>query len=208
MEKPKNIDGIEEKFLKIFWSKIFSGAELSCALTENAIIKAMKIFVFSDLHGSISSLRKVLSIWAQDPPDRIILLGDILNGGYEGGGFVCARELKKYSDKIIAVRGNCDREEDERLLGVSLPDRRDISIFGRSAHLGHRPIWSAFPEGDLVFTGHTHVKTLYEEMGVIYLNPGSIAYPRDSSASYAWITERGIGLYRLDDQTLLQEIKF
>ena len=42
--------------------------------------------------------------------------------------------------------------------------------------------------------GQTHVKELYEDRGVIHVNPGSIGKPRDGSYSYAILTKEGISL--------------
>ena len=77
----------------------------------------MRYFVFSDLHGSASALKKALALPSFQKADRILLLGDILHGGYEGASAECADLLKENKDRILAVRGNCDDESDAETLG-------------------------------------------------------------------------------------------
>lgn len=168
----------------------------------------MRYFIFSDLHGSASQLKKALALSAFCEADRVLLLGDILHGGYEGTSRECASLLKENKDRILAVRGNCDDESDSAALGFPLPECRGLSFKMHRVHLSHRPQVFAFPPGDIVMNGHTHSKTLYRDAGVIYLNPGSIAYPRDGIASYAVMDDDGIRLYDLETQEVLQEMKY
>ena len=157
----------------------------------------MRYFVFSDLHGSASALKKAIALPSFQKADRILLLGDILHGGYEGASAECAGLLKENKDRILAVRGNCD-----------LPEFRGFSLGMHRVHLSHRPQVFSFPPGDIVMNGHTHRKTLYRDAGVIYVNPGSIAYPRDGVASYAVMDENGIRLHALEDHSVLLELNF
>ena len=168
----------------------------------------MRYFVFSDLHGSASALKKALALPSFQKADRILLLGDILRGGYEGASSECAALLKENKDRILAVRGNCDDESDAETLGFPLPEFRGFSLGMHRVHLSHRPQVFSFPPGDIVMNGHTHRKTLYRDAGVIYVNPGSIAYPRDGVASYAVMDENGIRLHALEDHSVLLELHF
>lgn len=168
----------------------------------------MRYFVFSDLHGSASALKKAISLSSFQEADRILLLGDILHGGYEEASAECAALLRNHKDRILAVRGNCDDGSDVETLGFPLPEFRGLSFGMHRVHLSHRPQVFSFPPGDIVMNGHTHRKTLYRDAGVIYLNPGSIAYPRDGIASYATMDENGIRLHALEDDSILQEMKF
>ena len=164
--------------------------------------------MFSDLHGSASALKKVISLASFQEADRILLLGDILHGGYEETCSICAALLRNHKDRILAVRGNCDDESDAEALGFPLPEFRGFSLGMHRVHLSHRPQVFSFPPGDIVMNGHTHRKTLYRDAGVIYVNPGSIAYPRDGVASYAVMDENGIRLHALEDHSVLLELNF
>ena len=54
--------------------------------------------------------------------------------------------------------------------------------------------------GDLLMYGHTHVPVLKKSDGVYYINPGSIAFPKNGyPASYAVMDGGHIELRRLDD---------
>ena len=160
-------------------------------------------FVFSDLHGSVKAMDAIIEAIAEEKPDRILLLGDILHGAYDGDARCCEEKLRPYAAAILAVSGNCDYSSDEFRLGFALPETRTLNVYGRATHLSHRPATGVFPEGCLVLNGHTHRKAVYEDNGVIFLNPGSCALPRDEEASYATIDEQGIYLRRLSDRSLI-----
>ncbi len=76
----------------------------------------MKLMFASDLHGSLSATDKILELFAQSQADWLILLGDLLNHGPRNAlpdnyqPAQVAERLNHVSDKIVAVRGNCDSE--------------------------------------------------------------------------------------------------
>ena len=82
----------------------------------------MKLMFASDIHGSLPATERVLELFEQNGADWLILLGDLLNHGPRNAlpaGYQpaqVAERLNHYSDKIIAVRGNCDSEVDQMLL--------------------------------------------------------------------------------------------
>ena len=82
----------------------------------------MKLMFASDIHGSLPATERVLELFEQNGADWLILLGDLLNHGPRNAlpaGYQpaqVAERLNRYSDKIIAVRGNCDSEVDQMLL--------------------------------------------------------------------------------------------
>jgi hypothetical protein len=58
---------------------------------------------------------------------------------------------------------------------------------------------------DIVMSGHTHHYSLRKENGIIYLNPGSLTYPRDGSkGSFAVITDDGITIFDVDYKILAE----
>ena len=86
----------------------------------------MKLFVISDIHGSLYFLRKVINIFEKEKYDKILILGDEL---YHGPRNPLPRDyspkevieiLNKYKDRIIAVRGNCDSEVDQMVLNYPI----------------------------------------------------------------------------------------
>ena len=102
-----------------------------------------------------------------------------------------------------AVKGNCDSF---LISSAKIPDRDIFTICGKKIFMTHgnafgvsysteRLIYAAREaEADIVLYGHTHVKDCrYIEENEVYkkplyiMNPGSIAKPRDNSASFGYI---------------------
>ena len=84
---------------------------------------SMRTLVLSDIHGSAFACKMALSYLDKLKCDRIFLLGDLLYhgprnplpGGHDPQGVVDL--LSPLKDKITAVRGNCDAEVDQMVLG-------------------------------------------------------------------------------------------
>ena len=75
----------------------------------------MKYLLFSDTHGCLPALEKVLDFFEKEKCDMMCIMGDIINygprnriPGIDPKGIV--ERLNDLADKIIAVRGNCDAE--------------------------------------------------------------------------------------------------
>ena len=81
----------------------------------------MKLMIASDLHGSAYYTKKLLDACAQEQPDRLLLLGDLLYHGPRNAlprDYDCmavAEMLGTLRDRITAVRGNCDCEVDQMI---------------------------------------------------------------------------------------------
>ncbi len=172
-------------------------------------MEKMKYLIFSDLHGYPFALDKVLSHAKEKKADCLICLGDILHGGYGEEGGECTRKLRFCGYSVLAVQGNCDYPSDAEVLGFELPYARSFVFEGHTVHLQHRPYdYISFPPKDIVMTGHTHRKVLESVKGVIYLNPGSVSYPRDGSASFAMMDETGIELFDLKTGESIRRLDF
>ena len=168
----------------------------------------MTYLVVSDLHGSVHGLELLKRAIFAQKPDVLIVLGDILFGAFDGDeGKICAF-FASNSIPVLAVRGNCDYVFDGERLGFDLPETRSFRFAGRTFHLQHRPWCHYFEKGDVALWGHTHVKCLYQEGGVIYLNPGSIGKPRDDGPGYAAIDEKGIVLFDAESLLPLKRLDF
>ena len=167
----------------------------------------MKVLVFSDTHGSEIAAKALERFDGKCHPDLYICLGDILAAG-EGSGLIKFFQL--HSSKIVAVKGNCDSRYDEGLLNVALRENRSFNYLGHICHLSHVPFYESlsFPPGHIVMYGHTHRKVLESEKGVLFLNPGSLALPRDGVASYALMEEESITIRNRDTDEILLEFSF
>ena len=145
----------------------------------------MRIVVFSDTHGSLRSVLKIIR--KHEKADLFIFLGD--------GEKEITHINELYPNiKILSVKGNCDfRTQAPDELVYTAPDGRKIfaahgntygvnsskdRLFYRGKELG----------ASVVLFGHTHCRYLSYEEEMYMLNPGSAAQPRDGLApSYAFI---------------------
>lgn len=141
----------------------------------------MKILIVSDTHKSHRNLEKVLG--ENKDIDMLIHLGDV-----EGA----EDYIEALADcPVHIVSGNNDFFSD-------LPAEEEFMIGGHHVFITHghyygivmgveRLAREARERGaDIVMYGHTHRPFFKEEKGLVVLNPGSIAYPRqlERRASY------------------------
>ena len=155
----------------------------------------MKLVIASDIHGSAYWCRKLMELVAQEQPDKLILLGDLLYHGPRNDlprdyapkqviPMLCAHE-----DKILCVRGNCEAEVDQMVL--TFPCMADYALLecdGKTMYLahGHHCNPEKLPPlqaGSIFLSGHTHVKIDEIRGGIRCLNPGSVSIPKDGSHS-------------------------
>lgn len=161
-------------------------------------MSSMKILIISDTHGmdsiGFSVVRK------EKPIDMLIHAGDIRGSEqlYEAlAGTECH-----------IVTGNCDPSSD-------YPDNDIFQIGPYKALLthGHRfyvsggedlLISTALKEkAQIVIYGHTHIPAAHFTDGVLVLNPGSLAFPRQNNRKPSYIILT-IG----ENDTLYYEIKY
>jgi len=162
----------------------------------------MKYLVVSDLHGSLPRLEQVLTFFDANHYDMLLILGDILNYGPRNGipeginapGIV--DRLNSLSNKIVAVRGNCDSEVDQMLL--QFPCMGDYSILvanNKRIFLTHGHKYNESnlsPDAiDALFCGHTHLWRLERNAnGLLVCNTGSITFPKGGNLpTFATIEE-------------------
>jgi len=156
----------------------------------------MKLLVASDIHGSIKYAKKLIEIFEREKADQMLLLGDVL---YHGPRNDLPEEynpkevfelLGQYKEKIWAVRGNCDAEVDEMVLGFDLmSDYRlfhidGLDIIASHGHIYHPEQMPLHTSPVLFLYGHIHV-AVAEKHGNDYIgNPGSISLPKSDTNSY------------------------
>ena len=124
-------------------------------------------------------------------PERIILLGDILYHGprnplpegYDPGA--AAALIASFKERILAIKGNCDSEVDESVLGfpfmplftwIADGPLRICATHGHHFGPQHLPPLEA---GDALVYGHTHVAQAERSPeGIFLCNPGSPSLPK------------------------------
>ena len=154
----------------------------------------MKLFIASDIHGDLDSAKKLVDAYKASNSDKLILLGDILYHGprnelpaaYAPKSVI--ELLNSIKDELLCVRGNCDTEVDQMVLEFPiLSDYAWINVDGISmlATHGHKYNQTTPPplkKGDILLCGHTHIP-LFQSFGDdnLYINPGSVSIPKNSS---------------------------
>ena len=164
----------------------------------------MKLLIASDLHGSAYYTQMLLAREAQEAPEKLILLGDVL---YHGPRNDLPRDyapkqviaqLSPLAEKILCVRGNCDCEVDQMVLPFPvLADYGFLELSGRAVYLTHGHVINKahplpFSKGDILLHGHTHVPACEDCGDFMYLNPGSVSIPKESSPHSYMVFESGV----------------
>ena len=102
-------------------------------------------------------------------------------------------------NQIFCVRGNCDGEVDQMVLDFpiladyALLYAGSRAVFATHGHHYNTACPPPLAKGDILLHGHTHVPAWQEfGSGNLYLNPGSVAIPKENSAhSYMMLTDSG-----------------
>ena len=164
----------------------------------------MKLMVASDLHGSAYFTRQLLLQLETMQCDKLLLLGDLLYHGARNDlpeGYApkeVIELLNAVSDKILAVRGNCDSEVDQMVMSfpIMAPYSQVLwenkTVFLTHGHSITPENAPKLPKGSLFLSGHTHIPTFVENEGVYYANPGSVSIPKNGSVR---------GFFVLDTET-------
>lgn len=155
----------------------------------------MKLIIASDIHGSAYWCGKLVELIEAENPDRVLLLGDLL---YHGPRNDLPRDyapkkvipmLSALSERILAVRGNCEAEVDQMVLpfpcmaDFSMLEAEDLSLYLTHGHLWSPEKLPPLKPGTVFLSGHTHVKLDEVRGGIRCLNPGSVSIPKDGSHS-------------------------
>jgi putative phosphoesterase len=173
----------------------------------------MKLLLASDLHGSGYYAEKLIEIIGKEKPDKTILLGDIYYHGPRNPfpeGYApmkVAELLNGIKDSLIVIKGNCDSEVDQTISEFTfiegyfvyvLADKKLVCVHGHKMEINDLPELSS---GDIVAYGHYHTGIIENKESVIYVNPGSIALPKDNH-SYAIITDNAIEIKNVAGEVL------
>ncbi len=168
-----------------------------------------RILVVADIHGSLNAWLTVRALL--NPTDDLAIAGDLFDtryGNFSNSDFQpgdIRSDLNNFDHSLYYVYGNCD-------VASYFPGHDTemmFNAFGKKIglHHGHRP----FPTPDaldIIIQGHTHICHLAQQEGTIYLNPGSIARPRNHIPSYGIIDSKGVSLVELKTGNTLATIPF
>lgn len=175
---------------------------------QNKGANKMKLFIASDIHGSLYYCSKMLEAYEREQAERLLLLGDILYHGprnelpreYAPKGVIELLNSKK--NEIYCVRGNCEAEVDQAVLQFPvLAEYMLLPLEGGcifAAH-GHNYNESSLPplrRGDILLNGHTHIPCCKQHDAYVYMNPGSIALPKGGSYNGYMLMEGGSFIWK------------
>jgi putative phosphoesterase len=135
----------------------------------------MKVIIASDIHGVIEYAKQLEKFIEQKSPDKIILLGDLLNN-YDP--LPVSNILNRFAGITEAVRGNNDSSMTEQLLIFSITSiHKELELDGIKYIITHGhllPYLYDQIKNTYHITGHTH---MYQLEG-LNINPGSVGLPR------------------------------
>ena len=170
----------------------------------------MKYLFASDIHGSFAACKAILSRLDAENADRLVLLGDLLYHGPRNpfsedyNPLAISEMLNTLSPKPFCVRGNCDSEVDQMVL--NFPIMADYTLLplhnGRIAFITHGHLFNIhnMPQlnhGDLLIHGHTHIHTVEEHEGILYINPGSASLPHEEQPKSYMTLDWNQGLFEI-----------
>ena len=163
----------------------------------------MKLMIASDLHGSAHYVEALLRRRAEEQPEKLLLLGDILYHGprndlpREYDTKKCAALLNALEEAPLCIRGNCDGEVDQMVLHFPvLADFAAVFADGYTLYLTHGhhldSAAKALAAGDILPYGHTHIPAFERKDGIYYVNPGSVSIPKEGSRHSYLLWENGV----------------
>ena len=163
----------------------------------------MKLLIASDLHGSDYYVNQLCRRLAEETPERLVLLGDLLYHGPRNdlprdyAPKEVIRMMNSLSGRILAVQGNCEAEVDQMVLDFPVLASYAVLELGSSIiYATHGHVWNInnlppLKEGDILLYGHTHVPLCEEKDGILCLNPGSVSIPKEGSEHSYMTLENG-----------------
>lgn len=125
----------------------------------------MKIFVISDIHGSVSAFEEACAAFCKEQAEIMLICGDFLNHGPRNPipqGYnppALAQKLNGLKSQIACVKGNCDGEVDQMLIDFSVLDptcQLFLPCFGQNTRLAQNAGGADFVPNGRIFVHHGH----------------------------------------------------
>lgn len=179
----------------------------------------MSALVISDTHGSIGAWDKIKKYITKDI-DCLFHAGDIYYFGPRNplpekhAPGTLATQLNSLTIPVICSKGNCDSDVDQLVSNFPLCSPFAFAfIYGRKIFITHGDRYSQEEllnlskqwKIDIVISGHTHIAKLEDVDGVIFINPGSCALPKNFPGA-GLIRENSVELFNLIDDSLVEKI--
>lgn len=184
----------------------------------------MKIAVFSDIHGNLEALEFIKTNIFPNV-DELWFLGDLYfdyknNEDTPKNRKIIYEWFKEVANNklTVIISGNCDYKETTDNEFFFNKNNLIKEFFGKKFLLEHghelkeeqRKEHLIENECNVLILGHTHIGYITIEEGMIFLNPGSVAYPRDEAniPTYILLNDEAktISLLSVDKNELIQEL--
>jgi len=168
-----------------------------------------KLIVTADIHGSYNSWLTMENLLK--PDDKIAIAGDLFDtkyGNYNSPDFqpdAIRESLNRFKHQFHYVYGNCDTPS----FFPGFDPTAKFNAFNKQIflHHGHRP-YRHCKDIDIIIQGHTHSCYLERENRQIFMNPGSITYPRNGTYTYGVIDNTSASIVELKTGNKLITIEF
>jgi len=168
-----------------------------------------KLIITADIHGRYTSWLTIKTLLA--PDDTLVVAGDLFDtkyGNYSNTDFQpesIKKELFTLKNRFYYVYGNCDTFS----FFPGFDTTMEFSAFNKRIflHHGHLPYKYA-TNIDIIIQGHTHLCFLKKKDGHIFMNPGSITYPRNGIFTYGVIDNTSAHLIDLKTGNKLIRVDF
>lgn len=175
----------------------------------------MKIFVATDLHGSAFWTEQVVKKFQCSGADVLVILGDVYNHGprnpfpQDYAPMKVAELLGSVSDKLLCIKGNCDSQVDQMISNFLFLEQEILLLGGRKILFTHGHVYNKhnlppLSQGDVVVYGHFHICEIVQQQGILCVNVGSCALPKDGNHCYCLMDENSISLLDMQDNLIAQ----
>ena len=178
--------------------------------------KNMKWLIASDIHGSAFYCEKLIEAYRREEADRMLLLGDLLYHGPRNdlpeayAPKKVIELLNGIKDSVVSVRGNCEAEVDQMVLEFPIMAEYILipygkkTIFATHGHIFNKDRHPVLKTGDILLYGHTHVPLCEETDGLIFMNPGSVAIPKNDTPHGYMTVQDDLFLWKTLDGEIYQ----
>lgn len=175
----------------------------------------MKYFIATDIHGSYSRAKKIVEEFEKSAADKLVLLGDLYYHGprnplpEEHAPMKVCELFNSVSDKIVAVKGNCDAEIDETISKFSFSPVVQTTVGGKRVTFTHGHYFNkdVLPIGcDLLVYGHFHVNELVKRDGTTCVCVASASLPKNGcEPSYMVLDDNGFVVRTFNGDVVFEE---
>ena len=149
------------------------------------------------MHGSVRDMFLLVERTKEEKPNKVVFTGDFCG---RGDAKLFKEAVGKISAPIIYVDGNCDTDDGLSRYGLVSSGSEYVDYcFNRRIYATHghirnrRNVPDYLTKGDVFVYGHLHTHFIMEQDGIIFVNCGSMARPRDGEdKSYVVIDDEGI----------------